>query len=114
MHSTDLEITLITETEIETENEGSIAVPARKLTEIVRELPHEPITVIVEDNYRLKLQGLTGFYQIAGSDPEDFPTVPSEGLEERVTISGGKFKQMIERTSFAVSRDDMRPTLCGT
>ncbi|MBC8277859.1 MAG: DNA polymerase III subunit beta [FCB group bacterium] len=113
MHSTDLEITLITETEIEAESEGSIAVPARKLTEIVRELPHEPITVIVEDNFRLKLQGLTGFYQIAGSDPEDFPTIPSEGLEERVVLSGDKFKRMIEKTSFAVSRDDMRPTLCG-
>ncbi len=113
MHSTDLEITLVTETEVEGEQDGSVAIPARKITEIVRELPNEAITVEVEDNYRIKISGLTGFYQIAGSDPEDFPVVPSESLEERFKISGEKFKRMVDKTSFAVSKDEMRPTLCG-
>lgn len=113
MHSTDLEITLLTETEVDSEIDGSVAVPARKLSEIVRELPREPIIVSVEDNFRIKLQGLTGNYSIAGSDPDDFPAVPGEGLVDRITVSGGKFRRMIEKTSFAVSRDDMRPTLCG-
>ena len=113
MHSTDLEITLTTEIEVEVEQDGSVAVPARKLTEIIRELPQEEISVTVEDNFRIKVQGASGHYQIAGSDPEDFPEVPSGEMKEMFSISGEVFRQMIEKTSFAVSRDDMRPTLCG-
>ncbi len=113
MHSTDLEITLVTETSAEVEGEGSVAVPARRLSDIVRELPVEPIVVTAESNFRVKVQGLTGLYQIAGSDSADFPAVPEGGDGKNITISGGMFKKMINRTSFAVSRDDMRPTLCG-
>jgi DNA polymerase-3 subunit beta len=113
MHSTDLEITLITECEVESDADGSVAVPARKISEIVRELPNEPISVFIEDNFRVKLQGYKGFYQVAGSDPEDFPAIPDEGIKERLEVKGEKLKRMIEHTSFAVSKDDMRPTLCG-
>ena len=68
MHSTDLEITLVTETVVETEGEGAVAVPAKKLAEIIRELPAEPVLVILESNHRVKIQGAAGVYQIAGSD----------------------------------------------
>jgi len=113
MHSTDLEITLVTDTEVDMEVEGSVAVPARKLSEIVRELPQEPISVSVEENFRIKIQGLTGFYHLAGSDPDDFPAVPGDGLQQKFNLTGICFKRMVEKTAFAVSRDDMRPTLCG-
>lgn len=113
MHSTDLEISLITEIEVESEDEGSIAVPAKKLSEIVRELASEPVTVETDDNFRVKLKGESGVYKIAGSNPEDFPTVPDEGQEVKAILSGKLFKRMINQTSFAVSHDDMRPTLCG-
>ena len=113
MHSTDLEITLVTDTEVDMEEAGSVAVPARKLSEIVRELPKEPISVSVEENFRIKIQGLTGFYHLAGSDPDDFPAVPGDNLQQRFSVTGKCFKRMVEKTAFAVSRDDMRPTLCG-
>jgi len=113
MHSTDLEISLITQVDVESEDEGSIAVPAKKLSEIVRELRNEPITVETDENNRVVLKGGTGEYKVAGSSSDDFPSVPDEGLDFKVEINGDKFKRMINRTSFAVSHDDMRPTLCG-
>ena len=113
MHSTDLEISLVTEIEVDSDDEGSIAVPAKKLSEIVRELASEPVTVEIDDNFRVKLHGVSGVYKVAGSNPEDFPTVPEEGLSLKAVLTGKMFKRMINQTSFAVSHDDMRPTLCG-
>lgn len=113
IHSTDLEISLITESDVESEGEGSVAVPAKKISEIVHELPNEPVSVEIEDNFRVKIRGVSGIYQVAGSDSADFPPILGEGMEAKVVMSGEKFKRMINRTTFAVSRDDMRPTLCG-
>lgn len=113
MHSTDLEITLVTETSAKTEGDGSVAVPARKLSEIVRELPAESVTVTIESNFRVRIQGSTGVYQVAGSDAADFPAIPGDGKGKTINVSGALFKKMVNRTSFAVSKDDMRPTLCG-
>lgn len=113
IHSTDLEISLLTEADVESEGEGSVAVPAKKISEIVRELPDEPINVTIEDNFRVKIRGISGLYQVSGSDPADFPPILDEGMEEKVVIKGEKLKRMINQTTFAVSRDDMRPNLCG-
>lgn len=113
MHSTDLEISLITEVEVDSEDGGAVAVPAKKLSEIVRELSGEPVTVEIDEKFRIKLYSLAGVYQIAGSNPEDFPVVPDEGMKEKMVISGEKYKRLVNQTAFAVSHDDMRPTLCG-
>jgi DNA polymerase-3 subunit beta len=113
MHSTDLEISLITETEVDCDETGAVAIPAKKLSEIVRELPNQPLTVKIEDEHRIILQGQTGIYQIAGSDPDDFPAVPDAEGGEEIVLTGEKLKRMINHTSFAVSKDDMRPSLCG-
>ena len=113
LHSTDLEITLITNTEVVSEGTGSATVPARKLSEIVRELPSEMIEVEIDDNHQFTVNCSTGVYKISGSDAEDFPAVPESGGGKNITMNGEQFKTLVNRTVFAVSKDDMRPTLCG-
>ena len=113
IYSTDLEISLLTEIEVESDGNGAVAVPARKLSEIIRELPNEPITVNIEESFRVIIHSTTGQYQIPGSDPEDFPPISESGMEEKVVMTGEKFKRLINQTAFSVSRDDMRPSLCG-
>ena len=113
IHSTDLEISLMTEISVESEGSGDIVIPAKKIFDIIHELPPGNITITIEDNYRVIIEGLTGVYRIAGGDSDDFPPLPSSEKLNEISMPSSKLHRMVEHTAFSVSKDDLRPTLCG-
>ena len=113
IHSTDLEISLITISEVHSDEDGEAAVPARKVADIVRELPPEQINITLDESYRVNINSANGVYKIAGSNPDDFPAMPSSDTLDEIIIPSSKFKRMVNHASFSVSKDDLRPTLCG-
>jgi DNA polymerase-3 subunit beta len=90
-----------------------ITVNARKIYEIVRELPEGSVELDV-DGMVLIMKSERGFScKIAGADPSDFPGVPviEDGVE--MSISSSVFCEMVRKSLFAVSRDESRAGLCG-
>ncbi len=122
--ATDLDLSMSTRISAQIDHTGRVAVPARTLAEIAREWPESVLNVSVEDG-RLVVSGSLGpkkgegRYSLATASPEEFPEMPDaiDGVmvdfEEAGISDGQLLRSMIDKTSFAVSRDETRPVLNG-
>lgn len=110
---TDLEVSIITFVNVRGEQDGAIAIPAKRLFDIIRELPDLPITIDTEKNNRITLATEKGNYKIAGESSEEYPHIASETFVSQISYPTLQFLRMIEKTVFAVSSDELRTTLMG-
>src|SRR5690554_2275273 len=77
--ASNLATTIETKIQVEQEEEGSVAVPAKIFTETIRGLNNQIIDFIYikdENNIYIKSQSIQGEYNMAGNDADDFPTFP--------------------------------------
>lgn len=109
---TDLDVSLRTECPAEILEEGSVTIQARKLFEIVRNLPEAEIHLKGEENNRVTLQCERSRFKIAGLPRENFPEIPTFG-KAKLVIPSGIFKTSIERTLFATTQEESRYALSG-
>ena len=128
LSATDLDISITCKLSATIEDAGATTVPARKFSEIVRELPEESLSLTAEEG-RVTLQrqsGAEGTYALMSVPADDFPELPSEieGPEiaflsdededsENASADSNVLSDMISKTVFAVSRDETRPVLTG-
>ena len=112
--ATNLEIAISTWSGAQVEEEGSITIPARLLTEFINSLPPEPVEITsIAQPKGLALRCARFEAHINGTDAEDFPPIPS--VESGVI---GKFepqvlRDAISRVVFAAATEDSRPVLTG-
>lgn len=111
--ATDLEVSIIEYVEAEIETEGAVAIPARRLLDTLRQLPDIPLFFEVDERYNVKFRTDKGTYKLAGEPGDEFPEMPS--LADALVISTDThiIKSAIQKTSFAVSTDDLRPAMMG-
>ena len=113
---TDLEMGISASIEGATVGEGgSVTIPAKKISDIARELPDEEITISVKKNNIIQLEAGRVFYRIMGLPAEDFPQLPSFSTEnkERLLLSQNELKALLTMTAFAVSNEESRYVLNG-
>ncbi|MBP3191516.1 DNA polymerase III subunit beta [Natronogracilivirga saccharolytica] len=113
LSATDLEVSIIEYVDADIENEGSVAVPARRLIETLRQLPDIPVTFEVDDKAQVRFRTDKGTYKLAGEKSEDFPDMPALTEGQSINIETESLKDAIKKTSFAVSSDDLRPAMMG-
>lgn len=90
-----------------------ITVNARKLFEIVRELPDGIVSLDLSENV-LILKSEKGFScKIAGSGIHDFPGFPEDVIKSSISVSSSIIKDLIIKSSFAAAKDESRAVLCG-
>jgi DNA polymerase-3 subunit beta len=111
--ATDREIGLVADYEAEVIREGEITVSARKLFEMVREIQGDQIHVTKNERDVVVLTCNRAVYRIPGISSEDYPAVSIEENFPLYKISGAIIKELIRKTAFAMSTDEMRKTLCG-
>lgn len=115
--ASDLESTM--ETTLHIENvleEGDIAIPAKLLTDTLKEFPEQPLTFIVNpDNLDVEISWEKGKFNIPGASAEDFPEVPSikEETKFEVGINADALFDGITKTVFATADDELRPVMNG-
>lgn len=110
--ATDLDISITASMDCKVTKKGSVALPARILFEIIRELPESEIT-IETCGQRIELKIPNGSYKIATVPPEDFPKLPAINTKKEININSADFVVMIRKTTFACSDDETRPALNG-
>ncbi len=110
---TDLETGIREELTATIYEEGKASVSAKKIYEIVRELPEETIHINKKDNHWITLQCGKSFFNLVGLDPDEFPSLPiyQDGYFSK--ISTYLIKEMIEKTVFAASSEESRYHLNG-
>lgn len=112
MAGTDLEVSINMDVEGSIAEPGSITIPAKKLSEIVRELPDEEIEINTTSNDRIEIRCGEGEYKMIGLPSSEFPEIPST-LENYFTIKADSLTEMIEKTEFAAATDESRYFLNG-
>jgi DNA polymerase-3 subunit beta len=109
---TDLDISVSVAVPAEVEEGGALTVPAKKLQELARELPEQPIHVTTRGE-RFELVCGKASFKLNGLAREEFPTFPEVDFGAGWTVDGSRLAGMIGRTSFAVSTEESRPILNG-
>lgn len=111
--ATDLEVGIKVTNECQVRESGTLALPSKKMYEIVRELGSSIIEISTLDPFKLVIQAGQSVFQLSGMDAGDYPAwaSPEEGSE--VSISAEKLLYMIDKTMFAASSDDSRFNLNG-
>jgi len=112
--ATDLELGLRSQCKASVKKPGVLTLPAKKLFEIVRELPETDIrikqdgdknqVIITADQFRSKIQILPS---------NDFPAVPEPPGKTQVLLSRDLLRLMVSRTQFAITGEDTRYFLNG-
>lgn len=111
--STDLEIFIKDSCGADVEKEGSITVNARKFFEIIKELPDDLITISLGEADKVTVKGGRAKFKIPGLDAKEFPAFPSCEEDKLTKIKPDNLKNMIDKTLFATSTDEVRYNING-
>jgi DNA polymerase-3 subunit beta len=115
IYATDLEISLKSSLNIVAEENLKIVVPARLLYDVVKSLKDTTIQFKVGPNGKLNLKTDSGKYTLSYLDPDEFPEIPTvQGDMNNVILNGADLKYAFDKTSFAMSKEEMRPAMMGT
>lgn len=123
--STDQEITIKTQLNVESSNNGKILVPGRKLNEILKALGKtEKITFNSnEDTFEIDLITDFGTYKMKGLNNDEYIELPElfesnedisdSSVVDKALIPKDDVIRLADKTAFAVSNDDFRPAMTG-
>ena len=111
--ATDLEVGIKIAVEGAIQEEGTVTVSAKKLADIVKELPEDQtIHLVTTANDRVEITCGDGVYKIIGLPDEEFPQLPTVDGHS-LTISGDTLRDVLRRTEFAAATEDVRYFLNG-
>jgi len=113
LSGTDLDIAVSTEVAADIESPGAVTIPAKKLSEIARELPPSPVKIAAVGEQRITLECGRSRFKLLGLPRDEFPTFPSVKFQESWRIKSGNLQKLIAHTAFAVSTEESRPILNG-
>ena len=92
---------------------GQCILPARLFADIIRRLPEGPVTVVVDESYKVSIRAGFAAFTISAESAADYPELPDVGAGRKVSIPQNKLKELISGTIFAVSENQGRPIHTG-
>lgn len=111
--ATDLEVGVRVEVPSKVQKKGQLAVPAKSLYDIVREIRGEEITFRQKEDQWLEILGGRSKFKVAVLPAQEFPTMPAVPEKKAIVFDSVSLKSMIEKTLFAVSTDETKYNLNG-
>ncbi|MEM9188503.1 MAG: DNA polymerase III subunit beta [Myxococcota bacterium] len=111
--ATDLYLGVDATAEGEVKKGGTVAVSARTLFDIVKNLPEGDVTWTLSDNSAAEIRCGKVRYKIPGMPGEDFPPLPNPGDASFAEIDAEIIGDLISHTQYSMSSDDTRPHLAG-
>lgn len=115
VYATDLEIGIESSISTDIEKEGSVTVPARNLTEMIKVLDSKEFTFqkVSDSQFKIFTSDGNTTFNIIGGEKEEFPVLPKIKKEKSVELKSCKIKEGIEKTISSISKDESRYVLCG-
>jgi DNA polymerase III subunit beta len=112
--ASDMETTITTSLKVESNDSGSIAIPAKTLLDALANLPEQPVSFIVDKGKQsIKLKTETGDYNISGQSGDEYPKMPKLDSQSSIVIKSDVLGNAINKTIFATGNDDLRPVMSG-
>ena len=109
----NMETAITYQIEAEVTDAGQCILPARLFGDIIRRLPEGPVTVLVDENYKVSIRAGYASFTISAESAEDYPELPDVNEGRPVHISQNALKELISGTIFAVSENQGRPIHTG-
>jgi DNA polymerase-3 subunit beta len=113
LSGTDLDIAVSTVVPAEVDTQGALTLPARKLVEIVRELPSAAIRIAAAGEQRVNLECGRSRFKLLGIPRDEFPTFPAVRFDGAWKVTSVDLQKLISHVSFAASTEESRPILNG-
>ena len=112
--ATDLEIGVVSKISgVDVQEEGSISIPAKKISDIVKELPNKEINLSAKKNNQVTIKCDKSIFKIMGLPKDEFPKVPELSDKDMLVIPQRQLKSILSSTAFAISKDETRYILNG-
>ncbi|MEI6866791.1 DNA polymerase III subunit beta [Flavicella sp.] len=111
--ASDLETTIISTIDVESESNGSIAISARLLLDTLKTFPNQPLTFKTDEKNTVEISSEQGKYDMAYFDGEEFPKTISLDKPSSTSIPAVILSTAISKTIFATGNDDLRPVMSG-
>jgi DNA polymerase-3 subunit beta len=92
---------------------GGVTISARKLFEIIKELPSGDIELTTGENNWTTIQAGKSQFKIVGLPSADYPALPAIEREGLTPLSGDGLLELIRKTLFAAGDNDARYILNG-
>ena len=109
----NMETAITYEIDAEVTDAGVCILPARLFGDIIRRLPEGPVTLVVDDNYKVSIRSGYASFTISAESAEDYPELPDVATAKSVRIPQSALKELIGGTIFAVSENQGRPIHTG-
>ena len=109
----NMETAITYEIEAEVSDAGQCVLPAKLFGDIIRRLPEGPVTVVVDDNYKVSIRAGYASFTISAESADDYPELPDVSTGRSIRIPQGAMKELIGSTIFAVSENQGRPIHTG-
>jgi DNA polymerase-3 subunit beta len=113
IYATDLEVSLKDEVPAKVDVQGKVAVSAKNLFDLVKELSDSSIQIVKKNNNWLEIKSKKAVFNIVGAAPDEFPAFPAYDVQKFFKLEGQLFHDMIEKTLYSVSNDETRYHLNG-
>ncbi len=110
----DLKKAIVTALDADIAEKGSVVVGARLFGEMIRRMPDGIVYVETDAKDNLSVRCGKSSFNILGISSADYPELPRFDAVNSVTLPQKILKDMINRTIFAVSSDEVRPIYTGT
>lgn len=112
--ASDLQVSMTTHLNVEATENCSIAIPAKYLLEIIRNLPEQPLTLTIDEkSNKIEIKSFNGVYRLTGENADDFPRIPQPDVVNRMNFSSEILISAISNTIFAISNDELRLAMTG-
>jgi len=92
---------------------GSCVMPARLFFDMIRKMPDDEVTVIVDSHYKVTIRSGPVMFNISAMDAEDYPELPDVNSGKGISMPQGELRNMISGTIFSVSENQARPIHTG-
>jgi DNA polymerase-3 subunit beta len=109
---TDLDISVKVSIDAEVESDGAVTVPAKKFSEITRELEDAPVH-LTADQDQIEIECGRSRFRLYGLPEGEFPSFPEVDFSESWKMSAAALQELISHTAFAASTEESRPILNG-
>ena len=99
--------------EAEVTDPGECVLPAKLFGDIIRRLPEGPVTVVVDESFKVSIRAGYASFTISAESADDYPDLPDVNTGRAVRIPQNALKDLISGTIFAVSENQSRPIHTG-
>ncbi|HEY4320496.1 MAG TPA: DNA polymerase III subunit beta [Gemmatimonadales bacterium] len=113
LSGTDLDIAVATTVPAAVDQEGAITLPARKLQELVRELPSAGIRITTQGEQRVTIECGRSKFKLLGLPREEFPSFPQVAFDGSSKTTARELQKLVAHVAFAASTEESRPVLNG-